>query len=47
MVKRVYIIFDNEEFQYLKKIKEQLGLSWPEAVKQGLECLSKEKRKEN
>ena len=39
LVRRLYIVFDNEEFEELKRIKEGLGLSWPEVIRKGLECL--------
>ena len=42
MVKRIYIVFDNDEFEELKKRKERLGLSWPEVIRKGLECLERE-----
>lgn len=44
MVRRIQIVFDNEEFEELKRIKEKLGLSWPEVIRKGLECLSKSKK---
>ena len=44
MVKRLYIVFDNQEFEELKKKKQQLGLSWPQIIKQGIECLLREKQ---
>ena len=39
MVRRIQIVFDNEEFEELKRIKERLGLSWPEVIRRGLKCL--------
>ena len=45
LVKRLYIVFDNDEFNQLKKIKEELGLSWPEVIRRGLECLLKERHR--
>ena len=41
MVRRIQVVFDNEEFEELKRIKEKLGLSWPEVIRKGLECLKK------
>ncbi len=39
MVKRVHIVFDNEEFEELKRRKDRLGLSWSDVIRKGLECL--------
>ncbi|MCE4625626.1 MAG: hypothetical protein F7C35_07180 [Desulfurococcales archaeon] len=44
MVKRVNVAFDNQEFEEFKKKKQQLGLSWPQIIRQGIECLLKERR---
>jgi hypothetical protein len=44
LVKRIQIVFDNEEFEELKKKKERLGLSWPEVIRKGLECLEEKAR---
>ncbi len=42
MVKRVHVIFDNDEFEELKRRKDRLGLSWTEVIRRGLECLERE-----
>ncbi len=42
MVKRVHVIFDNDEFEELKRRKDRLGLSWTEVIRKGLECLERE-----
>jgi len=42
LVKRVHVIFDNDEFEELKKRKDLLGLSWTEVIRRGLECLERE-----
>lgn len=42
MVKRVHVIFDNDEFEELKRRKDKLGLSRTEVIRKGLECLERE-----
>ena len=42
MVKRVHVIFDNDEFEELKRRKDRLGLSWADLIRKGLECLERE-----
>ncbi len=43
MVKRIIVILDEEEHRKLKEKKDSLGLSWPQALKKGIECLEREK----
>jgi hypothetical protein len=46
MVKRVHVVFDNEEFEELKRRKDKLGLSWVDVIRKGLECLEEKAAKE-
>jgi len=42
LVKRVHVIFDNDEFEELKRRKDRLGLSWADLIRKGLVCLERE-----
>ena len=47
MVKRVHVVFDNDEFEDLKRRKDKLGLSWADLIRRGLECLEWEQAGKN
>ena len=41
VVKRIYIVLDDETHERLKRIKERFRLKWDEALIRGLLCLEK------